>query len=287
MAGSRVGRAVVHECFAELAGTFILVFFGLGAVCADVLSGAQEGIWQVGVVWGVAIALAIYATSALSGTHINPAVTLAFVCFRRFPARKAPLYMAAQTAGAFAAAAALYGLYGNALAAFEAAEGLVRGEAGSERSAMVFADYFPNPKLAFEMGWASGVVSPIQAAAGEAAGTALLGFFVFALTDPRNPNGPGDRLMGVFIGLAVAVIISVLAPLTMAGLNPARDVGPRAWAWLVGWGEVAFPGPRGWGLAVYTAAPLLGGPIGAAAYQWLIRPHLSLDHRPEQQETAG
>ncbi|MCC6144593.1 MAG: aquaporin, partial [Candidatus Hydrogenedentes bacterium] len=100
-----------RECIAEFIGTYILVFFGVGAVHAAVLTQAQTGIWQVAIVWGVAIALAIYATSAVSGTHINPAITVAFVCFRAFPLRKAPYYIGAQIAGAFIAAATLHALF--------------------------------------------------------------------------------------------------------------------------------------------------------------------------------
>ena len=73
----------------------------------------------------------------------------------------------------------------------------------------------------------------------------------------------------MFIGLGVAAIISVVAPLTQAGLNPARDLGPRVVSWFLGWGEIAIPGPRGGWLSVYVLAPCIGALIGGGLYRLL------------------
>jgi glycerol uptake facilitator protein len=72
--------------------------------------------------------------------------------------------------------------------------------------------------------------------------------------------------------VAVAAVICIVAPLTQAGLNPARDFGPRLFAWLAGWGEVAIPGPRGGFFTVYILAPLVGGCAGGGAYRLLLAP---------------
>ena len=275
-----------RQCVAEVVGTYILVFFGVGCVHAAVLAGAQSGIWQVGVVWGVAIALAIYATSALSGAHINPAITAAMVAFRGFPVRKAPFYIAAQLLGALLAAATLYALFGSVLCDFESAAGIVRGQGGSELSAMVYGEYFPNPAVARAMKWPASAVTEPQAMLAEGIGTAFLAFFVFALTDMRNRGRPGGRAGPLLIGLTVSIVISVIAPLTQAGLNPARDFGPRLFAWLAGWGTVAIPGPRGGFFTVYILAPTLGAMAGAAAYQYLIQPGLPVFQTAVQHRTA-
>jgi len=257
---------------AEAAGTFILVFFGVGSVHAAVLTGAQQGIWQVAIVWGVAISLAIYATGALSGAHMNPAMTVSFAVFRGFPWRQVPLYVLSQLLGAFLAATVLYSLFSGILGQFESAHGIVRGAAGSELSAMVYCEYFPNPATAGGLHWTPGTVSPVQAVLAEGIGTAFLAFFVFAVTDAKNASGPGTRLLPVFIGLAVSILISVIAPLTQAGFNPARDFGPRLFACLAGWGPIAIPGPRGGFFTVYILSPILGAVAGAAVYQGAICP---------------
>ncbi len=266
---------ILSECIAEFLGTFVLVFFGIGAVHAAVLTGAQSGIWQVAIVWGLAVALAIYAVGAISGAHINPAVTVAVSVFRQFPAKKVPLYILSQLVGAFLAAAVLYGIFSNVLLSFETTKGLTRGEAGSEFSAMVYGEYFPNPAVADSLGWPVESVTPFQAMLAEGVGTLLLVFFVFALTDPRNTGGPGNYLAAVFIGLTVAVIISVTAPITQAGINPARDFGPRLFAYFAGWGEIAIPGPRGGFFTVYILSPIVGGLIGGGVYQFLLGPRFA------------
>jgi len=266
--------STVRECVAEALGTYILVFFGVGAVHTAVLTGAQSGIWQVAVVWGLAIALAIYATSSISGTHINPAITIAFVAFRDFPVRKAPWYVGTQLLGAFLGAATLYALFGHLLHEFESAAGVVRGQVGSELSAMVYGEYFPNPSIAKALTWTKVGVSELQAMLGEGIGTAFLAFFVFALTDEHNHKGPGTYLAPLLIGLAVSIVISIIAPLTQSGLNPARDFGPRLFAYWAGWGSIAIPGPRGGFFTVYILSPVIGALLGAGSYQHTIRPHL-------------
>jgi glycerol uptake facilitator protein len=271
MASSTLHRAAA----AEFAGTFILVFFGVGSVHVAVLTGGLAGLGQVAAVWGVAIALAIYATGSISGAHLNPAVTLAMAAFRRFPPSRILPYIASQFAGALAGAALLYALFGGCIADFEAAHGLVRGGQGSELSAMMYGEYFPNPAMAGGEHPVLGGVTMAGAMAAEGIGTALLAFFVFAMTDPGYSGRPSGTFAALFIGLAVAIIICIVAPLTQAGLNPARDFGPRVLAYFAGWGPVAIPGPRGGFFVVYILAPIVGAMAGAAAYQFILGPALT------------
>ena len=253
----------------EVLGTYLLVLFGTGSVAAAVLTGAQHGLWQVAVVWGFGVTLAIYVSAALSGAHLNPAVSLAFSLLRRheFPMRRLLPYMAAQLIGAILASATVAGLFHNFIQRFEAAKGIVRGTPGSELSAMIFGEYFPNPAMFGTDAAAHALVSPWQAAVVEGFGTAVLVFVIFALTSPRNAVAPSANLVPFFIGFTVAVLISLFAPLTQAGWNPARDFGPRIVAYILGWGNIAIPGPRG-GCWAYIVGPLIGGSIGGLIWQW-------------------
>src|SRR5437773_2275736 len=123
------------RCFAEVIGTFMLVFFGCGAVHVAVLTGALQGLWQVGIVWGVAVMSAVYVVGGISGAHINPAITVALAFWRRCPWSDVVPYVASQMVGAFLAAAALYFFYAPFLAETELQAGVVRGAAGSEITA--------------------------------------------------------------------------------------------------------------------------------------------------------
>lgn len=264
--------SLIRECAAELLGTFFLVFFGTGVVFVAVLTPAISGLFQVAIVWGLAIALAIYAVSAISGAHINPAITIVSAVLRGFPLRKVGPYIASQLAGAFVASALLYGLFSGVLAGYEAEKRIVRNQPGSgEQTAMIFGEYFPNPGIFGTGRAAHAKVTHVQAMAAEAVGTALLAFFVFALTDPRNRNRPQGTLFALFIGLTVSILIAVIAPLTQAGFNPARDFGPRLFAYFNGWGSVAIPGPRGGFFTVYILSPIVGAVIGGLAYDLVIR----------------
>ena len=265
---------LIRSCAAEVIGTFLLVFFGTGAVASSVLTEAQVGLWQVAVVWGFGITLAIYASAAVSGAHLNPAVSLAFAIFRResFPSSRLVPYWAAQLTGAALAGLGIFLFFGSLIDRFESQNGISRGLPGSERTAMVFGNYFPNPAM-FGGVEASDIISPVGAALVEGFGTAILVLMIFVLVERRNASLPTRHLAPFLIGFTVAVLISVFAPLTQAGLNPARDLGPRLVAFFAGWGSIAIPGPSS-GFWVYIVGPLVGGPIGAGVYELLLRPRL-------------
>jgi MIP family channel proteins len=263
----------IWACLAEIAGTFLLVLFGIGSVAAAVLTGAQAGLWQVAVVWGFGVALAIYATATVSGAHLNPAVSLAFAIFRRraFPLSYMLAYWVSQLVGAFLAGLVILATFSSFIERFERDNSLVRGEPGSQLSAMVFGEYFPNPAMFGTDSAAQALVSPFGAALVEGLGTAILVFVIFALSDKRNAALTNKDFAPFMIGFTVAVLIRVFSPLTQAGWNPARDFGPRLVAFIAGWGAIAIPGPSA-GFWVYIVGPLAGAPLGAAVYEFLVKP---------------
>jgi MIP family channel proteins len=272
----------------EVLGTFLLVLFGTGSVACAVLTGALQGLWQVAVVWGFGVTIAIYCSAALSGAHLNPAVSLAFAVLRpkSFPRGRLLPYWLAQLGGAILAGLVVWAVFAPFLTRFELKEGLIRGAAGSERAAMIFGEYFPNPAVFGTGPDAAALVTPLAAMLVEAIGTAILVLVIFALSDPDNAAAPEPTLIPFFVGFTVAVLISLFAPITQAGWNPARDFGPRLVAVLAGYGTVAIPGPQG-GFWIYIVGPLFGGLVGGGLYERLIGPLLPRKAPPGIEAAAG
>ncbi len=251
----------------EFIGTFIIVLFGCGSVAVTVLFSAHAGLYQVAMVWGLGVTLAIYASRQLSCAHLNPAVSIAMVITGRMPGAMLPCYLLAQFFGAFVAAGLLYLLFSSSIMQYELTHEIVRGTQSSIASAMIFGEYYPNP-----MAGHIASVSTTNAFFAECIGTFALVFMILALTESCNSGRPDQNLAPLFIGLTVAAIISVIAPLTQAGLNPARDLSPRILAALCGWSGAAFPDNHFGFITVYVAGPIAGGVLAALSFKNIIEP---------------
>ena len=240
-------KKLLREMLAEAIGTGLIVHLGCGTVCATIYKSAQVGLFQIAAVWAIAVSMAIYCTAGISGAHLNPAMTLAFSAFRDFPKDKVIWYWLAQLIGATSAAALNYALYAKQIILFEASEGIFRGTLDSFRSASAFGEYFVGSGICWKTAFFA-----------EAFGTSVLAFLIFSLTNKNNKDAVPKGMEPILIGSTVAALISVIAPLTQAGFNPARDFGPRIISHLMGWGKaIAYKGA--W---VYIVAPLVGAIVG-------------------------
>jgi len=253
------------EFIGETLGTFLLVLFGCGSVAVSILFGVYNGILQIAMVWGVGVTLAIYLTRHLSCAHLNPAVSLSMVVGGRMSVRKLPVYLTAQFVGAFLAGLVVYILFDPSISAYENTHHIIRGTAESVQTAKMFGEYYSAPG-------SKAIVSLPLAIGAEAFGTFLLVLMIFALTEGCNLGRPHDALAPLFIGLTVASVICLIAPLTQAGLNPARDFGPRMVAWATGWGDAAFPDKVGGFFYVYILAPVIGGILASLFFVHLLEP---------------
>jgi len=182
------------KLISEFVGTFALIFIGAGSVSTNYISDGALGLVGISTAFGLVVMAMIYATGHISGTHINPAVTIALVATKKMDAKDAPPYILSQLAGAAVAGLTLRVIYPTAIASVHL------GTTG----------------LGTDVGFGTGVLV-------EAILTFLLVFTIFgAAVDKRAPPG----FAGFAIGMVVLFDILVGGPLTGASMNPARTFGP-------------------------------------------------------------
>ncbi|MFE1749650.1 MIP/aquaporin family protein [Streptomyces anandii] len=220
-----------QKLVAEMLGTAMLVFIGVGSVPATLIVNGKApftfaDLGMISLAFATVVIAMIYAIGHVSGCQINPAITLALAATRKIPWRDVPGYLAAQVVGAVLGALAIIGVLGR--------QAVTVG--------LGIASYGPQ-------------VGAGQAFFAEAVGTAVLAFVVFGAIDRRSAGG----FAGLAIGLAVFAVIMVVGPATSSAVNPARVVGPM----LVG---QLFNGTVHWSqLPVYV----IGDVVGAVAAGFL------------------
>jgi MIP family channel proteins len=247
--------AIAREAAAEFLGTFVLIVFGSGAVAQVVLSGGSHGGYaSINVAWGLAVVMGIYVAAGVSGAHLNPAVTVALAVHRGFPWRKVLPFCAAQVVGAFAGAAVTYATYREA---FDHFDGGVRQVTGANATAGIFATY----PQAFLSNVPGGLVDQVV-------GTGLLLLAIFALGDSKN-MAPEPKVGPMFVGALVVLIGMSFGFNSGYAINPARDLGPRVFTALAGWGGDVFRAGNGWWW-VPIVGPLLGGVLGGFVYDLFV-----------------
>jgi len=250
------------ETIGEFFGTMVLILFGDGCVAVFGLFSIGANTWPVIIFgWGLAVMLGIYVAGAISGAHINPAVTLALAATGRFPWRKVLPYWAAQVLGAFVAALLLYFVYQGALANALAANHLTIGDIaqGPTYGGKGFGWIFYTGHRSF--------VGTFGAFGDEFIGTALLVGLILAIVDGRNQPVQAN-LNPLIIGFLIVAIGASFGANTGYAINPARDFGPRLWIGFVsGFASFSADNYYFW---LPIVAPLAGGVVGAFIFDYTI-----------------
>lgn len=245
------------EMIGEFFGTMVLVLFGDGVVATFALFTKLGGVstpfaneWIVIILgWGLAVMLGIYVTGAISGAHLNPAVTLSLAATGRLPWSKVLPYWLAQILGAFVAALLLYFVY----------QGAIVNATGAKNVADAVGGVFYTSPKAF--------VGTFGAFGDEFIGTALLVGLILAIVDGRNQPVQAN-LNPLIIGFLIVAIGASFGLNTGYAINPARDFGPRLWMALVSGGEsFAVNNYYFW---IPIVAPLAGGVVGAFIFDYTI-----------------
>ncbi|HEY5562218.1 MAG TPA: MIP/aquaporin family protein [Clostridiaceae bacterium] len=250
------------EYLAELIGTAFMIMVGTSASAMAIVYNSYSGdYWGVCIVWGLAVTMAVYLVGAISGAHLNTAVTLAFAVYGGFSWKKVPGFIISQIVGAFLGAGLTYQLFFPVINAFNVGKNATRGAVSGLTSSGIF---FTHPNIGISTGHA--FIDEIILTT-----TLILG--ILAISDKWNTNTPGANLAPLMVGLLVAMIGGFGGQLEGFAINPARDFGPRLFAWFVGWGQNAFPGVQSyWWVPI--VAPLIGGIAAGAIYNYFLRPFM-------------
>ncbi len=229
---------------AEFFGTMLLILLGNGVVAGVVLKGTKSenaGWLAIVVGWGLAVTLAIYAVGGISGSHLNPAVTLALAVNGDFPWSDVTGYIIAQLGGAFTGAVLVWITYGP--------HWQLTGDAHLKRAVFCTSPAVSNRFF--------NLIS-------EVVGTAVLILVLLLLGKDEFTQG----LKPMVVGLLIVSIGLSLGGLTGFAINPARDLGPRIAHFIL---PIHGKGTSDWGYAwVPVVGPILGSMIAVYVYNLMF-----------------
>ncbi|XP_026537842.1 hepatic triacylglycerol lipase-like isoform X2 [Notechis scutatus] len=257
---------LLKEALAELLGTLILVALGCGCVAQAVLSkGTMGGAATISVGFAMAVTLGVYVAGGISGGHINPAVSFAMCLTGKMKWAKLPVYVLAQYLGAFLGSAVVFGINYDALIFYTGGSFTVKGP---NATAHIFATY-PQEYLSLANGFADQMMS-----------TAFLILGVFAILDTDNLGVP-KGLEPIAIGLLIILLTSSMALNSGCAMNPARDLGPRLFTYLAGWGSEVFTAEQGCLIEPHQEGALQQCPFNASLPLVMVIHGWSVDRRLE------
>lgn len=232
----------MKEYLAELVGTFVLVFGGVGSA---VLAGGKIGFVGVALAFGLSLLAMVYTIGPISGCHINPAVTIGLLLHRKIAARKATGYILAQIIGAIIASFLILLVAKGGVGGYDASVAGLGANGYGEHS--------------------PGGYSLLAAFITEVILTMFLVLTVLGSTDNKAPVG----FAGLAIGLVLTLIHLVGIPITNTSVNPARSIGP---ALFVG----------GWAinqLWLFIVAPVVGAMVAAGVFAMIKLPSIPITAR--------
>ena len=272
---------LVKICLAEFFGTFLLLYFGDSGVAQTVL---YEGSFlTIGITWTIGLFAAISVAAKISGAHVNPAVTICvFIFDKKFRTEKiggfsskikVAAYIISQFLGAFVGAALTYLQYYNAI------NNEKNGFGKNGSTAGIFATY-PKPTMSIRSAFFVEFFT-----------TAILVTMVFACGDKNQFHG-GDSKIPVGLWTMPLILLGIgqsFGQQTGFAINPARDLGPRVFTWMVGYPNDLiwyFPEDSLYASGEYyfwipVVAPILGAVFGGFIYQIFVGDQLSENDETE------
>ncbi|KJH68152.1 MIP/aquaporin family protein [Chromobacterium violaceum] len=231
----------MNPLMGEFIGTALLVLLGNGVVANVLLKntkGHNSGLIVVAFGWAMAVFVGVFSVAAISGAHLNPAVSVALAVAGKFPWEKVPGYVAAQMLGGMAGAGLMWLIYRKHYETTDCAD-------------TKLATFCTGPAIRSLPG---NLVSEIVA-------TFVLVFAILSMVAPKMSLGAIDALPVALLVLGIGVS---LGGTTGYAMSPARDLAPRIMHAIL-----PIPGKRDsdWGYAwVPVVGSLIGGALAALAF---------------------
>ncbi|RNA41258.1 aquaporin-3 [Brachionus plicatilis] len=242
-----------RQFLAEAFGTFFFISFGLGSVAQYVFAG-RKSFLAVNLSFGLGLALAILVVGRISGGHLNPAVSLSMLLLGRIKFLKFLVFMLGQFLGSFFAALMVFVVYYDNIASF-------KNGMHSITTAGIFATY---PTDLFEANLFNLFLDQFFS-------TALFIITILGVTDKRN-NDLANEKTAFMIGISLTVIGTSFGYNCGFAVNPARDLAPRIFTSIAGWGWKPFT-VGNYFFWIPVVAPFLGSILGTLLYSLFISNH--------------
>ncbi|KAK9272525.1 hypothetical protein L1049_002898 [Liquidambar formosana] len=218
---------ITQKFIAEVLGTYFVIFAGCGSVVVNKIYGSVTFL-GICATWGLIVTVMIYSLGHISGAHFNPAVTITFAIFRRFPYWEVPLYIVAQLMGSILASGTLD---------------------------LVFD---VTPKDFFG-------TAPVGSAGQSLVLEIIISFLLmFVISGVATDNRAIGELAGIAVGSTILLNVIVVGPISGASMNPARSIGPAVvkhvytglWIYIVGPITGTIAGGFAYNLIRYTDKPI-------------------------------
>ncbi|NXU57557.1 AQP3 protein, partial [Turnix velox] len=252
-----IRSSTVRELLAEALGMFLLMVFGLSSVAQVVLGRGESGQHlSINLAFGIGVTLGVHAAGGISGAHLNAAITITHCILGKLSWKKLPAYLVGQFLGSFIAAATVFGIYYDALYDYSNGNLTVTGPTAT---ASIFATY-PAPYVSFPVAFFTEFIA-----------TALLLVGIEVIHDENN-NAALKGTQALLTGILVLGIGLGFGLNTGYAINPSRDLPPRIFTAIAGWGIEVFTAGNYWWWVPVTA-PILGSLGGVFIHKLFIKLH--------------
>ncbi|XP_039574782.1 aquaporin-7-like [Passer montanus] len=264
----RIHNTAVRGMLAEALGTFILMVFGLSSVAQVVLGKGNSGQYlSINIAFGIGVTLGIYAAGRISGAHLNAAITITQCVLGNISWTTLVAYITGQFLGSFTAAATVFALYYETIYAYTNGSFTVTGPTAT---AMIFSTY-PASNVSLKGAFFT-----------EFTATVMLILGILVIHDEKNnaaTKGAQPMLTGVLVlGIGLGMGLN-----TGYAINPSRDLPPRIFTAIAGWGTAVFTAHHSWWWIPVTA-PILGSLFGVLVYKLCIDFHNQPGHETEHEK---